>query len=299
MEIGAKIVGARLLAEVEGEGLVSLLSALRELKNAADGRGFFGVGELDGLIPASNIAGQNAAIIIIDPLSHFSVHRLAEVMSSLLLTKMKEAGKAVEERLIKDMTGLVKMTLVHIHVFRPQSWDSLLSTLKSLPDYLFSTEKHRSMNRRIHTLALEDIDTFYWSLRSSSSNATPAAATSQTNSVQAASIRLTRHLLDLSNLLSCATILTSHSSSPTSFRPFVPTSWPQGIQPTRLAVRRVEVLKFVPAICIEDAERERQQRWEVVQQSRFEAWKVGIGAKDGTGFVFKIAQGIEIEKEGP
>lgn len=68
------------------------------------------------------------------------------------------------------------------------------------------------------------------------------------------------------------------------------------MQVTRLAVRRVEVLKFAPAISAEEAEVERKQRWGVISKGRFECWKVG---KDGKGFVFRVSEeGVEIEREG-
>jgi hypothetical protein len=60
----------------------------------------------------------------------------------------------------------------------------------------------------------------------------------------------------------------------------------------------VEVLKFAPAISIEEAEAERQQRWDVVIRARFECWKVGPGVREGEGFVFRVGErGVEVESE--
>lgn len=72
---------------------------------------------------------------------------------------------------------------------------------------------------------------------------------------------------------------------------------------TRLAVRRVEVLKFAPEISVEQAEGEKGQRWEVVKRGRFECWKVGAGIggrdREGAGFVFRVGDaGIEVERDG-
>ena len=78
----------------------------------------------------------------------------------------------------------------------------------------------------------------------------------------------------------------------------MPTPWPQGSPVTRLAVRRVDVVKFAPGISVEDAEKERVQRWEVVSRGRFECWRVGVGARDGEGFVFRVGKGIEMERDG-
>lgn len=72
---------------------------------------------------------------------------------------------------------------------------------------------------------------------------------------------------------------------------------------TKLAVRRVEVLPFAPGISVEEAERERDRRWDVVKRGRFECWKVGLGreekgkGKEGEGFVFRVGRGVEIEVE--
>jgi hypothetical protein len=41
---------------------------------------------------------------------------------------------------------------------------------------------------------------------------------------------------------------------------------------TRLAVRRVEVLKFAPALSVEEAEVEKNQRWDVVQRDWGRGW---------------------------
>jgi hypothetical protein len=66
----------------------------------------------------------------------------------------------------------------------------------------------------------------------------------------------------------------------------------------RLAARRVEVLKFAPAICVAEAEVERVQRWDVVSKGRFECWKIGMGIRDGEGFVFRVGKrGVEIERD--
>lgn len=59
------------------------------------------------------------------------------------------------------------------------------------------------------------------------------------------------------------------------------------------------MLKFTPALSVEEAEIERAQRWDVVQKGRFEVWKVGVGvgAGNGEGFVFRIgSEGVSIER---
>ncbi|KAI4628732.1 hypothetical protein J4E83_003285 [Alternaria metachromatica] len=215
-------------------------------------------------------------------------------MSSLFKTSLVATEKEINDVLKSDMKSVIKAALPHLHIFRPQSWPSFLATLDSLPEYLLNDNpQHKSMHRRIHSIILEDIDAFVWSIRNTSTT-----VSSSSNTLATASIQLTTSVAKLGKLLSCATILTSQSTTLSSYRPSLPTSWPQGSPVTRLAVRRVDVLKFAPAISVEDAEKERVQRWEVVSRGRFECWRVGVGARDGEGFVFRVGKGIEMEREG-
>ncbi|KAI4658754.1 uncharacterized protein J4E79_006513 [Alternaria viburni] len=215
-------------------------------------------------------------------------------MSTHLKTSLITAEKEITDDLKASMKSAIKTALPHLHILRPQSWSSFLSTLDSLPDYLLNkTPQHKSLHRRIHSLILEDIDAFVWSIR----NTSPSVSSSS-NTLATASTQLTTRVAKLSKLLSCATVLTSQSNLLSSYRPALPTSWPQGTPVTRLAVRRVDVLKFAPGISVEDAEKERVQRWEVVGRGRFECWRVGVGARDGEGFVFRVGKGVEMERDG-
>jgi hypothetical protein len=251
---------------------------------------------LPSTVSSIPVGGQNAAVVVFDPRSHFCVARLTEIMIYHIKQRLTDAGKDLKEdqTLVQELKSVIERSLVHVHIFRPQGWDSLIATLKELPDYLFDATRHKSMSRRIHSIVLDDVDAFYWNIRASTTSSGPANA----NPLTAASSRLTTHLLSLSKLLSCISILSSRSSSPSSFRPALPLSWPSDTQVTRLAVRRVEVLPFAPGISVEEAENERAQRWDVVQRGRFECWKVGAGVKDGEGFAFRVTpHGVEVEKD--
>lgn len=246
--------------------------------------------------PSIQLPGKNAAVIVFDPLHHFSIPRIAQVMLNILVTALRDSNKDIDETTKSDVKNLVSRSLVHLHIFRPQSWSSLLSTLRSLPDYLFDASRHKSMHRRVHSIILDDIDAFVWSIQNNGSSTSTSTAASNKTLTTASSI-LTSSLQRLTTQLSCGTILISHSTTPASFRPALPSSWPQSMNVSRLAVRRVEVLKFAPAISVEEAEAERARRWDVMKMGRFECWKVGMGVKDGEGFVFKVREmGVEIEK---
>lgn len=238
------------------------------------------------LIPDLN--GHDAAIILFDPLHHFSVARLASVILTHLTSKLNTPLTTLSPSLQADLINLTTRSLDHVHIFRPQSWPSLLSTLDALPTYLFDNTQHKSTHRRIHSLILEDTDTFIPSLRA----AHPHTPTTTTNPLAASSKALTTHLSSLSTLLHCNTILTAPSIAAGTFRSALPTSWPAGSRVTRLAVRRVDVVKFAPEMGVEQAEGEAAQRWEVVRRARFECWRVG----EGEGFVFRVGEGgVEVE----
>ncbi|KAF9691004.1 hypothetical protein EKO04_011037 [Ascochyta lentis] len=247
-----------------------------------------------------DLNGHNAAIILFDPLHHFSVPRLASTMLHLLTSKLQTPAATLDESTKTSLINLTALSLDHVHIFHPQSWASLQTTLATLPEYLFNTTRHKSTNRRIHTLILEDTDAFTWPLRAmhSSSTTNPHPPPSQT---------LTTQLLHLSTLLSCNILTTSPSLVPTAFRPALPSSWPSGVQLTRLAVRRIEVVKFAPEMSIEQAEAEKGARWDVVRRGRFECWRVGgagLGprrhgnAGEEQGFVFCVGrEGVSVERE--
>lgn len=187
-----------------------------------------------------------------------------------------------------------------MHIFHPSSWDSLVSTLDSLPAYLFSPTRHKSTHRRIHSLILDDVDAFIWPLRAAHADKNTSTR-STTSPLSTASHQLTAQIKALTSQLACHAILASSSLAPSSFRPPLPMAWPAGLNVTRLGVRRVEVVKFAPEMSVEQAEGEKGQRGEVVRRGRFEAWKVGTGPgqETGEGFVFRVGvRGVEMEREG-
>ncbi|KAF2024953.1 hypothetical protein EK21DRAFT_15533, partial [Setomelanomma holmii] len=187
---GAKKLGERLLAEVEVEGLSSvsppsnsyfniqcvdkLISSptppVLELVSPPSAHHPSGAGKtslvyliiaytvLPRSLPFSvPLGGHDAAIVVFDPLHHLSVPRLAQVMLNLIISK---TGKDIDEATKINIRSIVARSLTHVHILRPQSWPSLLATLRSLPDILFDGTRHKSMHRRIHSLVLKDIDAF-------------------------------------------------------------------------------------------------------------------------------------------
>ncbi|OAL52816.1 hypothetical protein IQ07DRAFT_629354 [Pyrenochaeta sp. DS3sAY3a] len=273
------------------------------------------------------LSGKNTSIILFDPLHRFSVHRLAQIVLNYVVDQLRAHGQRIDEDEDDDATkteikSLVRNCLLHVHIFRPQSWGALLASLDALPAYLFDATRHSSMQRRVHALLLDDIDAFVPVLRNE--RAGDSNSSGPANPLTAASVRLTSVLQRLAREFFCGIVLTGHSSSAASFRPSLPVAWAprageagraagdaardtttqstthQSVTPTRLAVRRIQVLKFAPAISLEEAEAERQQRWDVVSKGRFECWRIGVGiaAGEGEGFVFRVGKGGVWVEEG-
>ncbi|KAH8701302.1 hypothetical protein GQ44DRAFT_632126 [Phaeosphaeriaceae sp. PMI808] len=111
------------------------------------------------------LAGQNAAVILLDPLQHFSVSRLATTMLNHIITALNKANEPLDTPTKANLKTTISQSLLHLHIFRPQSWPSLIATLTSLPTYLFDATKHKSTHRRIHSIVLDDIDFFTSSIR--------------------------------------------------------------------------------------------------------------------------------------
>ncbi|KAF3045851.1 hypothetical protein E8E11_008536 [Didymella keratinophila] len=251
-------------------------------------------------LPSLN--GQESTVILFDPLRHFSVPRLAIVILHILTSALGVPLSTLSASVKTSLLTLTSLSLDHVHVFHPSSWASTIATLRSLPTYLFDSTRHKSAHRRVHSLILEDVHAFTWSLRSSSSASAPSPAPHGrgTNPLSAPSKELTTELVRLRSLLQCHIVLTSPSILPSLFRPSVPTAWPAGVGVVRLGVRRVEVVRFAPEMGVEQAQAEGAQRWEVVQRGRFEVWRVGgVPGGEDEGFVFRVgAQGVEVEREG-
>ncbi|KAG9201684.1 hypothetical protein G6514_005493 [Epicoccum nigrum] len=258
--------------------------------------------------------GHSGAVVLLDPLHHFSVPRLASVILNLLVSKLPSPTTPLDASTKASLLSTTATSLDHVHIFHPSSWASLVSTLQSLPGYLFSGTRHKSTQRRIHSLILDDADAFTWPLRAAHADKASPARSTASSPLAAASRQLTAQIKSLTAQLACHAVLASSSLAPSSFRPPLPTAWPAGLDVTRLAVRRVEVVRFAPEMSVEQAEGEKGQRGEVVRRGRFEAWKVGgtatatatatglglglgRGQQAAEGFVFRVGErGVEMER---
>ncbi|KAK5120674.1 hypothetical protein LTR85_006032 [Meristemomyces frigidus] len=345
----AEDLGKRLLAEVEEAGLDEIFQSLRLQDESAPSH--FGIHVLDRLIQAITGArpptaklkpapppiveltslasgggkthliyclaalailpvylnGKQACVVILDTDGSFSVPRLAE---QLLNTIKQQQRTELSE---SDGTDTIASALKHVHIFRPQSLDSTVATLDSLPSYLFDRSKHHSIDRAVGFVVLASASAFYWQHRADEDD---ASLLQNTDPAQAAPSKptgyasLTIALKAASAAFSCPIILTSwhlgpapasfHSNSAEarSLRPSLPAPLSQ-LPMLRLIVQRVPVRKFPAGVSVEEARREAAHRQTAVEEGKFEAivneWGVDERTLQkvqsvGAGFGFKITK---------
>lgn len=130
------------------------------------------------------LGGRDAAVVLLDTDGRFDITRVYEIANGLIRhslrahTSTSPAAAAAATTSASD-TGdiaistsqisiLIRDSLQHIHIFRPQTSSSLLSTLKSLDDYLLNNiphQQHRSSTRPLSAVFLDSASAFYWTDR--------------------------------------------------------------------------------------------------------------------------------------
>ena len=247
--------------------------------------------------------GRDSAVVVLDTDCRFDIQRLTEVMSHYMISQLESSfpssqpvngaqfSTAGKPKVIHD---LIQSSLSHIHIFRPWSHTSLLSTISSLPMYLFHSTSHASINRPLHSIMLDSASAFFWQTRTEEDTARLSESRApSTNEVYTA---LARQLTDLSRTFSCAIITTSWSLSSIShtaqgaqsMRSGLTSSW--SLLPTlRFGVGRIPVTPFPEATSIEDALAEKGRRASAINVGKFEAWKLGSCSGERLSFIITKA----------
>ncbi|OJD21441.1 hypothetical protein ACJ73_07218 [Blastomyces percursus] len=132
-----------------------------------------------------NIAlrGRSSAIVFLDTDCRFDAARLREVARGIVLESAVEQGISLpgagnnygiggkEGDDAEMMNAMIHAALSHVHVFRPQSSESLLATIQSIESYLLrgmgttygeGEHKHASHSRPLHAILLDSASAFYW-----------------------------------------------------------------------------------------------------------------------------------------
>lgn len=307
--------------------LLYLLTAAAVMPSVAQPRSADDGAAVDSGSPRSR--PQTGTAVIVDTDNRFDIERLAEVMSSYY--RSHHAAPTTEAPFEEDeFPTEVLHALQHIHILRPQSLASLVATLQDLPSYLLDTSQHHSAHRPLTLLAIDSITAFYWPERYAQETASlPTDAENQyqkpppslyaglVNAIKAIQAQFLCPVVAMSWSLSASkqsessiSIPGVNSSMPKSLRPLLPGVWSQYVT-TRVNVYREPVKKFPAGLTLEQAEREKKQRQEVVERDLFrvevdwwtsEVWsdvlkeKLRRDAKlRGFGFVIKEA-GITVDE---
>jgi hypothetical protein len=272
-----------------------------------------------------DMAGKNAAVVILDTDDRFDVTRLQTIMKNQIQHRISiamedkehsddgepnEGRGSTRNNPVSDLSdaevdSAIRESLQNIHIFRPQSFSSLIATLEHLPSYLLGlASNHYSKNRPLHSIIVDSASAFYWQLRaeeetrrvlilnSSTSTSTPANPLNYT--VVMSKLRW------LSSTFECPVLATTWNLSSSSHGngPYLNPSFPM-LPTLRLNVRRIFIPPFGPRVSAEQAESLRHMRPEVAEKQKFwvERDKPGL-AMAGFGFVVSD-QGVFVDEKSP
>jgi Rad51 len=243
---------------------------------------------LPKVINGQEFGGKAASVVILDTDGRYDVRRLTAVMNFHIRTILTKQSPEAEEMTDDDISLLIFSSLAHVHIFRPQSTSSLLSTIDSLPGYLLSRSAHMSANRVLSTIILDGASTFYYTdkMEDETLSNTGEGVTSYNQTI--VNTAIINRLQDLATQFSCAVIFTSHAPSPAKpsrdgsalFRPQALSSPWHNFATLTLKLSRVKPAKFVPGLSAEEALVGKQARWDVVKRGEFEA-KLGVKTIQG------------------
>ncbi|KAI4176237.1 MAG: hypothetical protein LQ348_006027 [Seirophora lacunosa] len=227
-----------------------------------------------------SLGGNGAVVILFDLRTRFSVLRLKEVMFTHVQSQCEKSSETFSRDAVVSM---VRNSLDHLHVFRPQTSLSLLVTLSNLQRYLFSTASHVSANRSVGSIILHDVDAFLWQDRLEDAEEQTHGSTAPQNAgLLSSRFRdMVTHVRRIQTIFSCLVIATSSALSTTShtrieghtvpvLKSHLPNSW-RSFVTVRLIVQRDSVRKFPLGISAEEAAAEADQRREAVEKSIFSA----------------------------
>lgn len=232
----------------------------------------------------TTLPGKEQAVVVLDLSSDFSIMRLRTMLEHLVLGSV---GSAETSILDHDAAALVKDSLQHLHIFRPQSHPFLLATIAALPSHFLSdTTSHYSANRQLGAIVINSLSAFFWQDRQDAEEQKDAALIepSTVTQDQKANVYLTRwrslvsSLREVQQTFDCPIVATNwalaspvYSKDSSSLRPHLPGVW-TNFCTFNVVLQRKSVRKFGPGMSVEEALAEKYQRQEAVDGSGFSGW---------------------------
>ncbi|KIY03282.1 uncharacterized protein Z520_01749 [Fonsecaea multimorphosa CBS 102226] len=249
------------------------------------------------VLPRS-LGGKESTAVYVDADGRFSATRVAQMMQHYLQTHHHQQssqaaapGTTLTDANVQQQT-IIRSSLDHIHVFRPQSSAQMISILSSLDTYLLDSSKHHSMHRPLGLIVIDSATAFYWQDRGDQAMAKlEAPATANPGGPSRAAETIT-HLKTLQERFDCAVLVSTTSPTPpsshqfpsTSTRPLnepsttsVPTALAPLVSPwtsyatLSLSLARLPVPQFPAKMGLDECLRDRDKRLEAVRKGRFVA----------------------------
>ncbi|KAL8678426.1 MAG: hypothetical protein Q9224_007117, partial [Gallowayella concinna] len=223
-----------------------------------------------------------SAVILIDLGNTFSLLRLRDIMAGNVRSCMHERSEPLPPDAINN---LVRTSLNHLHIFRPQSSPCLLATLSNIQSYILDVNSHISANRPVGAIVLCNVDAFFWQDRLDDAEEPPPI---EVNNGQKSGSLLSRryrdlvaHLRRLQTDFSCPVFATTSALSSTTFsridghmvptlQSHLPSIW-RSFVTARLILQRDSICKFPHGMSAEEAAGEAGQRRSAVENSAFTA----------------------------
>lgn len=276
-----------------------------------------------------HVGGQEAAIVFIDADDRFDADRLLAVIHGVLQPFSTLDGRRPDNVLSReDIEALLVSSMKHVHVFRPQSSSSLLTTLSTLDTYLYDVSQHYSFSRPLQMIAIDSATAFIWQDRLRDEVArTEDIGRPREEVDRERELKQSFYLADLYTDIvkelrrlqarfGCGVVYTTVSSGRNpaanimgsgpfgpydrtssrlpSLRPPLPASW--GAYPTlRLIVHRDAVRSFPPTMSAHDARNEAGNRQSIVRQGKFSAW---VNGWDREEWPRRVADGVDAHNGG-
>lgn len=247
------------------------------------------------------VGGRDGAVVLLDTDGRLDVKRLYEIAEGIIRHSLRASptGTGSNEATEASVTAsLIRDSLQHVHIFRPQTSSSLLATLKALDKYLLEVSRHRSSTRPLHTVLLDSASAFYWQDRLRDD-----VARTQEIGRNAADIKQDREqrktfylnvlyqdiaseLRRIQAIFECSVIYTTWGlnrssdksapyahlwSGPPSFKPHLPSPW-NNFPNLRLVVQRDTVRPYPATSTYTEIERDAPIRQGVVKHGKFSAW---------------------------
>ena len=229
-------------------------------------------------LPSTSLNGH---VVILDTDSRFSAIRLQSIL-------LRQAVSSTAE-------GQVRSALEKIHIFRPSSTASILTTIHSLPSYLHSLPITSQQHHRLAAIMLDSASAFFYQ-DLASSQAGPHLAGPNLNPRLSSTIMPSLRLLQ--QTYHCLLVTTSRYPSRI-----------YGPEVLNLRTRRLVPSPFGPGLSMEEALRDRDQRQQVMERGIYKCSVVENrderdaplhGGHDlaNAGFRFRIgSDGVQIVQE--